>query len=68
MHVQMQAETGGLWDLGKNGLLTSGFGSSTWGERHNSYYVNHPQHAAHLVMFKISVGRDLQNSNYMPQR
>ena len=24
--------------------------------------------AAHLVVFKISVGRDLQNSNYMPQR
>ena len=39
-------------------LLTSSMG--TRGERHNSYHVNHPQHAAHLVMFKISVGRDLK--------
>ena len=39
-------------------LLTSDFGSSTRGERHNSYYTNHPQRAAHLVMFQISVGRD----------
>ena len=27
-------------------------------ERHNSYYANHPQRSAHLVEFKISVGRD----------
>ena len=26
------------------------------------------QCASHLVVFKILVGRDLQNSNYMPQR
>ena len=39
-------------------LLTSEFGSSTLGERHNSYYANHPQRAAHLVMFKIFAGRD----------
>ena len=38
--------------------LVSEFGSSTRGERHNSYYANHPQRAAHLVMFKISVCRD----------
>ena len=35
-------------------------------------YANHtmltpPQRAVHLVMFKISDGRDLQNFNYMPQ-
>ena len=46
---------------GTNGLLTSDFGSSTWGERHNSYYANHPQRAAHLVMFKISVCKDPKN-------
>ena len=34
-------------------LLTSDFGSSTPGERHNSYYANHPQRAAHLLIFKI---------------
>ena len=45
----------------KNGLLISDFGSSTQGERHNSYYANHPQRAAHLVMFKISVIRDSKN-------
>ena len=39
-------------------LLTSDIGSSTRGERHKSYYANHPQHAAHLVMLKISVSRD----------
>ena len=39
-------------------LLTSDFGSLTWGERHNSYSANHPQRVAHLVVFKISVGRD----------
>ena len=39
-------------------LLTSDFGSSTWRDRHNSYYANHPQCVAHLVVFKISVGRD----------
>ena len=32
--------------------------SSTRGKRHNSYYANHPQRAAHLV---ISVGRDPKN-------
>ena len=35
--------------------------TGTWGERHNSYYANHPQRAAHLVVFKISVGRDPKN-------
>ena len=39
-------------------LLTSDFSSSTRGERHSSDYANHLQHVAHLVMFKISVGRD----------
>ena len=43
---------------GTNSSSISDFGSSTRGERHNSYYANHPQRAAHLVMFKISVGRD----------
>ena len=44
-----------------NGLLISDFSSSTRGERYNSYYANNLQRAAHLVMFKISVGRDLKN-------
>ena len=39
-------------------LLTSDFVSSTQGDRHNSYYPNHPQRAAHFVVFKISVGKD----------
>ena len=34
---------------------------ATRGERHDSYYANHPQHAVNLVVFKISVGRDLKN-------
>ena len=42
-------------------LLTSDFSFLTRGERHNSYYANHPQCAVHLVMFKISLGRDLKN-------
>ena len=42
-------------------LLTSDFGSSTRGERHNSYNANNLQRVAHLVMFKISVCRDLKN-------
>ena len=46
---------------GTNGLLISDFGSSTRGKRHNSYYANHSQRAVHLVMFKISVGRDPKN-------
>ena len=45
-----------------NGLLTSDFGSSTRGERHNSYYADHTiwphKRAAYPVMFKISVGRN----------
>ena len=43
------------------GLLISDFGSSTWGERHNSYYANPNQRTVHLVMFKISISRDLKN-------
>ena len=55
IHVQ---NTGGLCCSGTNGLLTSDFSSSTRGERHNSYCANPAQRAVHLVMFKISVGRD----------
>ena len=32
--------TGRLYRLDTNGLLTSGFGCSTRGERYNSYYAN----------------------------
>ena len=46
-------------------ILTSDFGSSTRGERHNTYYADHTiwphQRAAHLAKFKISVGRDPKN-------
>ena len=41
---------------------------STKRERHSSYYANHPQWTSHLVIFKISISRDLQNSSYMTQR
>ena len=34
----------------------------TRGERYNSYYAAPAQRVAHLVMFKISVGRDPKNS------
>ena len=47
MHVQMQADSN---CSGMNRLLISDFGSSTRGERHNSYYANHPQYSAHLVV------------------
>ena len=47
-------------------LLTSDFGSSIRGERHNSYYADCTiwphKCAAHPIVFKVSVGRDLQNS------
>ena len=62
IHMQKQNtgenNTGGLCCSGMNGLLIPDFGSSTRGERHNSYYANHPRHAAYLVMFKISVGQN----------
>ena len=43
-------------------LLTSDFGSSTQGERHSILTMLTPsQRTAHLVVFKISVGRDPKN-------
>ena len=57
--------TGGLCCSGTKCFFTSDFGSLTLGERHTSYYANHPQRTSHFVMFKISLGRDLQNSNYV---
>ena len=48
-----------------NSLLTPDLGSRTRGERHNSYYADHTiwphQRAVHLVMLKISFGRDPKN-------
>ena len=44
-----------------NSLLMYDLGSSTRGERHNSYYANPTQRAEHLVMFKISDCRDPKN-------
>ena len=44
--------------FGYERFINSCFGSSTRGERHNSYYANHPQRVAHLMMFKIFAGRD----------
>ena len=58
IHIQSNTNTDGLRRSGTNGLLASDFGSSTRRERHNSYYANHPQRAAHRVMFKISADRD----------
>ena len=46
--------TGGLYCFRYEWFINS----STRGERHNSYNANHPQREVHLVMFKISVGRD----------
>ena len=48
-------------------FLTSEFGSSTRGERERHTILNHSiltklKRSAHLIVFKISVGRDLQNS------
>ena len=68
-HIRMQTQantnTGGnRWDSAvqiRTVWLTSDFGSLTRGERHNSYYANQAQRAAHLVMFKNSVGRDSKN-------
>ena len=46
-------------------LLTSDFGSSTRGDRHNSYYADHTiwphQCVAHLAMSKTSICRDPKN-------
>ena len=50
----------------RTNLLTSEFSSSTRGERHNSYNADPTiwphKCVAHPVMFKISVGRDPNNS------
>ena len=64
----MQAKTGRLCCSGTNGLSTSDFGSSTRGERYNSYYADHnmltpPPHVAHLLVFEIFVGRDPKRLN-----
>ena len=72
LYIYICKNTGGLCCSGTNGSLTFDFGSLTQGERYNSYYADHTiwphKRAVHLAMFKISVGRDLQNSNYVPQR
>ena len=50
---------------GTNDLLISDFGSSTGGERPNSYYANHPQYSAHLVVqshfLNVMVGPEFLN-------
>ena len=60
-----------LFCSGMNVLLTSDFGSSTLGERHNSYYANHPQYSAHLVVqsqfLNAMVGTQLLNAMVGPQ-
>ena len=64
MHMQTTNTQAGLCCSAMNGLLTSDFGSSTRGERHNFYYANHLQRSAHLVVFRsqfIFAGRDLKN-------
>ena len=63
MHTQADSVV-----LHTNGLLISDFGSSTRGERHNSYYADPHQRAAHLVMFKISVGKRSEKPNYIFQQ
>ena len=70
IHMQTQANinAGRLCCSCTNGLLISDFGSSTRGERHNSYYADHPQCAVHHVIFKISVCRDPKNPNYIFQQ
>ena len=60
-HLQMQ-NTGGLGCFRYEWFIIFWLRfMETRGERHNSYYANHPQRAAHLVIFKISVSRDLKN-------
>ena len=67
IHIQIQSKTntGELLFLVRMHLSTSDFGSSTRGERHNSNYADHTiwpyKCAVHLVVFKISVGRDPKN-------
>ena len=58
IHIRKQADS--VVQV-KTVLLTPAFGSSTRGERHNSYYANPTQYAAHLVIIKISIGRDPKN-------
>ena len=62
MHIQIQY-TGGHCRFRYERFINFWLRSiATRGERPNSYNVNNPQRAAHLVMFKISVGRDPKNS------
>ena len=49
-YANTKAKTSELCCSGTNRLLISDFGSSTRGERHNSYNANHPQYSAHLVV------------------
>ena len=62
--IQMQIQADSVVQV-RTVLLTSDFGSSTQGERHNSYYADHTiwphKCTAHPMMFKISVGRDPKN-------
>ena len=64
IHIHIQYKyTGGLCCSGMNAFINSWLRFMvTRGERHNSYYADpHSQHAAYLMVFKISVSRDLQN-------
>ena len=61
MILNTYSNTGGLFISVTNVLLVSDFGFSTRRERHNSYNANYPQHAVHLVMFKIFVCRYPKN-------
>ena len=58
----IQTKTGELCCSEMNGLLIPDFSSSTQGKKHNSYYDDNTilphQRMAHLMVFKISVGRD----------
>ena len=62
----MQKRRRTLCFSGTNRLLISDFGSSTRGERHDSYYANNPQYLAHLVVqsqfLNIMVGPNFSNS------
>ena len=67
VHIQMQIQantySGRLCCSGTNSFINFWLRFCDT-RRHNSYYADYPQHAAHLVVVKLSVGRDLKNLNH----
>ena len=66
MHIQIlsniTANTGDSVVSGTNGLLTSGFGSSTRGKRHNSYYANPIPNARRILWCLIYLSVEIRKN------